>query len=286
MDELFTPVSTTYFKPQSQPEPPLLTEVKSAAPATADHRLRTVSSVDDALEILKNQPDYDALISALKFLNEDKLAVPGPKSAGIVNLLVSEIAPNYWTLLFEGSSNAHDQTDDAELFLSCLRSVTGLNAIIAQIKVLIQEARSGGKEVKRTDVSLNLRTLTDLLASILNGHESIHKIWSSSTKTLPNASLKKAQSQKLASLLSNGQIISVSAEALSIMESDKLRPESQWIADGVAYSKWLGLSIAAWAKTLPLEEELGSCAELFQRSLSLNHSGRKLRKTPLLQGDC
>lgn len=272
MDELFTPVSTTYFKPQAQPEAPLLTEVKPAAPATADQRLRTVSSADDALDILKNQPDYDALISVLKFLNADKLGVPGPKSAGIVNLLVAEIAPNYWTLLLEGSSNDHDQTEDADLFLSCLRSVTGLNAILTQIKGLIQEARSGVKQVKRTDVSLNLKILADLLASILNGHESLHKIWSLSTKSLANASLKKAQSQKLASLLSNGQIISVSAEALSVMERDELRSESQWITDGVAYSKWLGLSIAAWAKTQPQLEEMSSCSEIFQRSLSLNHS--------------
>lgn len=272
MDELFTPVSTTYFKPQGQTEP-LLTEVASEAPVTADNRLRTISSPDDALDILKNQPDYDALVLVLRFLNDNGRQVSGPKSAGIVNLLVSEIAPNYWTLLKEGSSNSDGQAEDADLFLGYLRRATGLNAVITQVKVLIQEARAGGKEVKRADVSLNLKILADLLASILVGHETVSKIWLSSTEALPNASVKKAQSQKLASLLSNGQIISISAEALSLMERDALPPGSQWIADGVAYSEWLGQSIAVWAKGLPQGEELNFCSELLQRALSLNHSG-------------
>ncbi|KAI5466254.1 telomere length regulation protein-domain-containing protein [Mariannaea sp. PMI_226] len=282
MNDLFTRVSTTYFKESVQHEP-LLTEVKPTA-SKPDQRVWTVSSVDDALTILKDQPGYDALIKVLSFLNNDepaadgfRLHVPGPKSASVVNLLVSEIAPNYWTLLLEGSSESNHQTGisgvrDTELFLSCLRSVTALNAILIQIKVLIQEAHAGGKEAKRSHVSLNLGLFLDLLAAILQGYESVRSIWSSSTQYLSNASLRWAQSQKLASLLTNGQVVSVAAEALEIIERDKSRSEVLWITEGVAYSQWLGQNITSWAKTLPQNEELSFCSELFHRSLSLNHS--------------
>lgn len=283
MDELLTPVSTTYLKPRDEPEL-LLTEVKPTAPTHTTERNRVVSSAEDALDVLKNQPDYDTLIAVLKFLTSRKpgsdgfqFHVPGPKSAGIISLLVSEIAPNYWTLLLEGSSDdgthpGGSRPPDAELFLRCLRSVTGLNAAIAQIKALIQESRVGGKEAKRLDVSLNLKILLDLLAAMLHGDESVHDIWTSSTHGISNVSMKKAQSQKLGSLLANGQIASVSAEALAVIESDGVRLETQWIADGVEYSKWVGRNIVTWAKTQTNEEELSSCSDLFQRSLSLSYS--------------
>ncbi|KAK7426189.1 telomere binding protein [Neonectria magnoliae] len=282
MDDLLTPISTTYLKARNEPGL-LLTEVKPTAPAHANQTSRTVSSVNDVLDALKNQPDYDTLIAVLKFLTNHRSApdgfrfdVPGPKSAGIVSLLVSEIAPNYWTLLLEGSADDAVQTggsrpQDAELFLGCLRSATGLNATIAQIRALIQESLAGGKESKRSDVSLNLKILLDLLAAVLYGDDSVCGIWTSSTGGLSNVSLKKAQSQKLASLLTNGQIISVCAEALAVIEHDQVRPETRWIADGVEYSKWVGRNIVAWARLLPKEDELSYCSDLFQRSLSLGH---------------
>ncbi|KAH7170773.1 telomere length regulation protein-domain-containing protein [Dactylonectria macrodidyma] len=283
MDELLTPISTTYLKPRSEPEL-FLTEVKSTVSTQTTRRDRNVSSADDVLDILKNQPDYDSLITVLKFLTSPgrtsdrfQFHVPGPKSAGIVSLLASEIAPNYWTLLLEGSTDddAHSgepTSRDAELLLSCLRSITGLNATIAQIKALMQESRSTGKEAKRFDVSLNLKILLDLLAAILHGDDVVHDIWVASTEGVPNASMKKSQSQKLGSLLSNGQITSVSAEALSIIGTDGVLRESQWIADGVEYSKWVGRNIVALAKRQDNEEVLSFCSDLFQRSLSLSYS--------------
>ncbi|KAH7162888.1 telomere length regulation protein-domain-containing protein [Dactylonectria estremocensis] len=288
MDELFTPVSTTYLKPRNEPEL-LLTKVKSTVSTQTTNEHRTVSSADDVLDILKNQPDYDTLIAVLKFLNSPgrtsdrfQFHVPGPKSAGIVNLLVSEIASNYWTLLLEGSNDDDARSGgitspDAELFLNCLRSVTGLNATIAQIKALTQESRAGGKESKRSDVSLSLNILLDLLAAVLDGDDSVHDIWAASTEGIPSASMKKAQSQKLGSLLSNGQMTSVSAEALSIIGTAGVRRETQWIANGVEYSKWVGRNIVALAKRQDNGEELSFCSDLFQRSLSLSYSETVLK---------
>lgn len=276
MDDLLTPVSTTYLKPRNEPQQ-LLTEVK---PIIEHKTITSISTPDEALDALKSQPDYDTLIAVLKFLNGDtdgfSFQAPNPKSAAIVHLLVSEIVPNYYTLLVEGASEHDDSSEEphVELLLRCLRSSTGLNATMTQIRALIQESRLGGKEEKRSDISLNIGILLDMLASLLRGFESIRDIWASSVKRLTNAGLRRVQSQKLGSLLTNGQIVSVSAEALEIAGRDRVRNESQWIADGLEYSRWMGNSIVSWVKSSPGAEEMTFCSDLFQKSLSLHHSGK------------
>jgi telomere length regulation protein len=285
MDDLLTPVSTTYLKPRNEPEP-LFTEVKPASPQKKPAKISDSSTADEIIDALKNQPDYDTLISILKFLNSPKPAsgnfsfsTPSPKSASIVHLLVSEIASNYWTLLLEG--NIEDDTKgrtalprDADLFLSCLRSLTGLNALITQIRALIQESRLGGKEEKRADLSINAGISLSVLSSILGRDGSISTIWSSSTKGVSNAALQRVQCQKLGSILTNGQIVSIAAEALEVMGRDRIDDEAHWIADGLQYSRWLGNAIVSWVNSSPEPDGMVFVCELFQKSLSLHNSGK------------
>lgn len=282
MDQLLTPVSTTYLKPQPKSEA-LLTEVKSTNPSPHQvQQNKHISSADEALDTLKSQPDYETLIQVLRFVTDAhnfNLQAPGPKSASIIHLLVTEIAPNYWTLLEEGSLDEEDDgqskkgSPDAELFVQCLRSVTGINAIITQIKALLQESRLGGKEAKRTDVALNLNILLSLLAAVLQGDDTIRTLWVSSTSNLPHSVLARGQSQKLVSVLTNGQVVSISAEAMAVIGRDGIRPDSEWIADGKALSQWIGRNIVTWAKLGPQGDELKFCSDLFQRCLSLGYSG-------------
>ncbi|KAF4466884.1 dna replication checkpoint tel2 [Fusarium albosuccineum] len=290
MDDLLTPVSTTYLKPRKDPEP-LLTEVKATSQRKENNKISTISTADEALDALKGQPDYDTLVVVLRFLNSNKpasdsfsLRTPSPKSAAIVHLLVSEIVPNYYTLLIEGTvaddvQPDQSQVQDAELLLGCLRNLTGLNATITQIRALTQESRIGGKEEKRSDISLNLGILLDLLAALLTGSGTIRDIWSSSTLGISNAALQKVQSQKLSSVLTNGQIVSLAAEAIELVGRDRVRPETQWIADGLEYSRWMGANIVHWAKSSPEEHEMTFCSDLFQKSLSLHHSETLIKFT-------
>lgn len=285
MDDLLTPVSTTYLKPRKESEP-LFTEVKTSSTPTEPRKTSAISTADDAIDALKNQPDYDTLISVLQFLTSAKpssdnfsLSTPSPKSALIVHLLVSEIAPNYWTLLLEGTFDDGVQSTealprDAEIFLSCVRSLTGLNAVITQIRTLIQESRMGGKEEKRADLSLNTGILLSVLSSILNSNKAISVIWSASTRGISNSGLQRVQSQKLGAILTNGQIVSTSAEALEIIGRDREREETKWIADGLQYSKWMGNSIVSWVKSSSEPDAMTFVSELFQKSLSLHHSGK------------
>ncbi|RKL33668.1 hypothetical protein BFJ72_g9892 [Fusarium proliferatum] len=265
MDDLLTPVSTTYLKPRNEPEP-LFTEVKPASTASTQKKPPSISdksTADEIIDALKSQPDYDTLISILDFLNNPKSAssnfsfsTPSPKSASIIHLLVSEIASNYWTLLLEGDieDDTKGKTElprDADLFLGCLRSLTGLNAVITQLRVLIQESRLGGKEERRADLSINTGILLSILSSILGSAQSISTIWSTSIKGISSVAMQRVQCQKLVSILSNSQIVSIAAEALEVMGRDKVDDGVHWIADGLKYSTWMGNAIVSWVHSSP-----------------------------------
>lgn len=281
MDELLTPVSTTYLKPRKDAKP-LLSEVSSTKKVVEVLPSSQVDSPDEALELLRNQPGYDSLIQALKYLTQDEkqpgsfhVHVPGPKSAAIIHVLVTEIASNYWTLLKEGGQNhgTEDSYSDAQLFIRCLQNVTGLNAVLAHLKALIQEHKLGSKDSKRPDLVLHINIFLDLLASALDGDDAIRTLWAASAGGLSSETSKKVQSQALLSLLTSGRIISIAAEAIEITGSENLRTSATWITDGTKFSQWIAYNLIAWARRTKSESELHFCADLFQRGISLGYLG-------------
>ncbi|KAL7927564.1 telomere length regulation domain-containing protein [Trichoderma austrokoningii] len=279
MDELLTPVSTTYLKPQKDAKP-LLSEV---GPTKVVEVLQTsqVESPDEALELLRNQPGYDSLIQTLKYLTRDEkqsdgfhIHVPGPKSAAIIHVLVTEIASNYWTLLKEGGQDdgGEDSHNDAQLFIRCLQSVAGLNAVLTHLRALIQEHKLGSKDSKRPDLALHISIFLDLLASALDGDEAIWTLWTGSAGGLGSDTSKKVQSQALLSLLTSGRVISTAAEAVEMAGSKNIRASAIWITDGTKFSQWIAYNMIAWARQTKNESELHFCSDLFQRGMSLGYS--------------
>jgi hypothetical protein len=277
MEGLFTPVSTTYLKPRAD-EPAqqhLIPVKKKPSPALKVN----VDSVDDALDALRSQPDYDALSSVLKFLTSKtskdgfNINAPGPKSAAAVQLLVTEIAPNYWALLSE-------DLEDKDWFLRCLRGVTGINAILSHIRVLISDSKAGrgpSGPAPAGERSLYLGIFLDLLAAILQGDHVIQSIWSSSVGRLSNEAQRRAQSQALLTLLASGKLVSLAGEASSILGREHESRDSNWIGDGSEMSRWIGQNIITWARsaaqTDDSDDQVQFCSTLFQRSLSLGYSG-------------
>ncbi|KAL2873006.1 telomere binding protein [Colletotrichum sp. CLE4] len=268
MDDFFTPVSTTYRKArpdelsaedvatnnkQSQPSKPTATEILSA---------------EHALETLKNQPNYDTLIGVLKSLTDGsvaatgfRLATPSPEAAQIVQCLVSEIVPNYWPLLKEDATGGSsiqdiDSPRDVELLLRCLRSVTGLNAIITRMKALVQESKASVKDVKRPDLSLNLNVLLEVSSAVLGTDEHLATLWMASSIGLESMARRRPMSNEFIALIAGGRLISVAAEADVIANPDRIGKTQFWIADGQQYSRWLGRSVGAWAKDDILSEDV------------------------------
>lgn len=271
MDELLTPVSTTYLKAKKDEEP-LFTEIKPASKVEPRPKNERIESEDEALDILRAQPDYDSLISSLKYLDRaSSLRVPTPKSAAIIQALVTEIAPNYWTLLSEGSEDG--EIHHLELFVQSLQSVTGINALISHLRALLQESKSTARESRRPDISLHLHIFLEILAAIFRGEDAIRTIWSASTSKLATEALRKVQSHALLSALTNGKLLSVTGEASSTVGKDQLSLTATWVTDGLEVSRWIGRNVVAWVKEQPEEASFQFCSSLIQRSMSLGYPG-------------
>ncbi|KAK3393224.1 telomere length regulation protein-domain-containing protein [Podospora didyma] len=237
------------------------------------------SSAEDALEILRQEPDHDALISILRLVSREQqqhpstfnIRRPSPLSAQLVQVLVSEIVPNYWTLLKEDSNTG--KNSGPELLLACLRSITGINAILARLRALIREVKSeAGSKTKRPDLSLNIGYLIDVLCNVLKGDGCMREIWQATTAGLEDTRARaRPLSQELLAIFGSGRIVGLAAEAFTIGKPDTGNEEI-WPADALKYIKWLGQNISAWQLSGPTQEETKFCSDLFAKAMRLGHS--------------
>ncbi|TQV99770.1 Telomere length regulation protein [Cordyceps javanica] len=277
MDDFLTPVSTTYLKNlkgKDETEPVAHIQARQKE----NRATSVVTTLEDAVEILKNQPDYGSLISTLNFLCDDCDSIigkPSPQNAAAVHLLVTEITPNYWTLLLESSEVSSDgsvsENSDAGLLLRSLSNVTGLNAVVAHINSLLVESRHRKKDVPSQDIHLHLQVFLDVTASLLRRPGVIRQIWAASVRELPDVALRKLQSQTLNSLLSSSRVLSVASEAANVVGINKLKVTGRFIADGGEYVKWIAVNIASWARVASTDLEFRSCYDILQRAMSLGY---------------
>ena len=201
--------------------------------------------------------------------------VPGPQAARVVQTLVSEIVPNYWTLLKESSTET--ETTDLALLLGSLRSLAGLNAVLLRLRTLTQEQKSVTTDVKRSDIALYLDIFLSLLGELLDGDDRISQLWKSASAG-SDPLKKRILSREFVNVIGGGRIISLSAEADALV-SREMRGKIIWIADGVEYSKWLARNTVSWAKGASGPEEMKLGADFLSKVMHLGYSGR-LRSSP------
>ncbi|KAK3362252.1 telomere length regulation protein-domain-containing protein [Lasiosphaeria hispida] len=237
-------------------------------------------SPEDALHLLRNEPGYDPLVATLKFLARDQpqdpaafnIRRPGPLSAQLVQVLVSEIVPSYWALLKEDTNGR--KTSGLSLLLSCLRSIAGVNAVLARLKASTQETKSepAGKG-KRPDLSINIGALLDLLCELLAGDSCIMDAWGLASAGQDSRPRLRSLSQELLAIFGSGRIVSITAEAdiISAKENTKRATVDTWPADGLKYTKWLARNIVRGQLSDPAEEQTKLFSDLFVKALRLGH---------------
>lgn len=279
MDDFFTPVSTTYTKRQGQAPGLFIEEDEKPTEKPAVSRRSKIDSADDALEVLKSQPDYDELISVLRFLvarpsspDSFNVAKPTPSTASIVQVLITEIAPNYWQLLQEESSGKNVERRDSSLLTECLRSVVGINAIVLRLRSLVLDANAEGGRPKDSSNPLNLKISLEVLSEILDGDGRVLQIWRATSYGVEDARKWRPLWQELLSALTSGKITSYAAEAEDVAKVER----RFWISDSSAYSQWLGRNVVYWAKNASTEDERKLCSGLYERSSRLNHYGKSV----------
>jgi telomere length regulation protein len=279
MEGLLTPVSTSYKHAPKDVEPALVEVIKPRRQAKPSFQ---ASTPIEALEILKNEPDYDSLISTLKFLRQDSpdfnIVSPSPAASQLIHILVHDIIPNYWGLLRDLPQRKDSQhpNSDLNLFLSCLRSVPGLNAVLLALKQRIQQARDTKKTAGGPKVQEILSVLLQVLQALLQGTETVKTIWKD-IYTSPEPTVRdNAIWQEFLGLCGGGKLLGTSAEAEDVINDlSKKVQEKHWIADGSLFSLWLAKNTSYWALSLPADSKTGfaSCASFLSKAFRLGHTG-------------
>lgn len=285
MDGFMTAVSTTY---REKGEAPPVAELKSTAPVQTE-----INSAEEALQVLRSEPDYSSLTRALSFLGRGisqkstsfNAAVPSPIAAQIAQVLATDIASNYWTLLKEDgldeppSKGRRKAASDQQTFLQCLRSIPGINAVLLRLRALTGEAKSEGKDVKRPDIAANLRITLDLLCALLDGHDSPSRIWASTaTVTAARSSAQRRPLEhEFLALLGSGRVLSWAAEAQEtlIAVDPAAKADSFWVANGAEYCPWLTQSVCWWISHNGASDDARLCSELLAKALRLGYTGKK-----------
>lgn len=279
MEELLSPVSRTYTKSDGAEKPSLL-EVQPVTLKPANPPTRKPSSVDEVIDVLKNEPDYDTLVSALKLLvrNGQKLegfdiAASGPEASKVIHILVTDITPNYWTLFQESSTETGRQHLD--LLLDALRSLAGLNAILLRLRTLIQEHKGEATGAKRSDVLLNLSIVLELLCEVLDGDDRIVRIWSSISLS-SDPMRRRILAREFVNILGGGRIISLSAEGAAIVSQDT-KSKSPWTAEGVEFTRWLTRNLVTWSKASQQPENMKLAADMLSKAMHLGYPDAVIR---------
>jgi len=277
MEDLLTPVSTAY-KNITEAQEDALVEVQKPREPLPKLSFQATNP-QEALKILQNEPDFSNLVAVLKYLdttNDIFLSSPSALGSQLINVLVSDIVLNYWAVLSEknGAGKSFKHRKERGLLLSSLRNVTGLGAILARLKALINESKKTTKKDGGPNLVQVLKVYLDILEAILDGESLVNALWEG-LQTEPTQK-QAVLWREIATLIGSGRLLNAAAEAYSIAnESSKTVGEAIWIADGIAYSRWLAGNIRYWARHLQLEHDAPwkYLGELLSKSLRLGYPG-------------
>lgn len=298
MADLFSAVRTTYtHRTPDEGTESFLTEVKIDKPAQkSSTNTKKPETPHQALEILKNEPEFDSLVSTLTYLKEGNssfsITSPSPLAAQLVHVLVSETIPTYWNVLRtsedgkKGSKKGGRRSSNLGLLLSCLRSVTGLNAVLLNLKQFIQQSKETKKSIGGPNTQDVLKNLLEILSELLEGNKFVEGISNGIWNTPDDFSKQRSLWNEFLGII-GGKILGISAEAEHIInELNKEIGEKYWTSDGGLYSKWIASNISSWAQSLASDDggwKYG--AEVLSKAFRLGHTGKKTSPCSPVEAD-
>ena len=298
MDDSLRPVSTAY-KVDDQIKEVHLVEVKKQPQSARkiQSSIEKPKTPEESLETLKSEPDFPSLGGVLKYLNESNdinLHFPSPIGSQMINVLVSDIVPNYWSILSEqkkgkgGWSHGKERHD----LLQVLTNVSGLGAIVAKLKALVEESRRTERQIDSPNIVAMMSDYLGLLESVLENKYTLRNLHDTLSKA-PHG-LKQALWQELRALIGGSRVLSVSAEAQSLVNTASKTVEKPiWVADGMRYSAWISQSLVHWASNLSIggdNERWDALCTLMRKSMRLGYPGHisniTMREPWLMRARC
>lgn len=291
MEGLLRPVSTAY-KADAEREEVHLVEAREQrhSPKRIQFSIEKPRKPEEALEALKSEPDFPSLGGVLDYLVDStdiNLNFPSPLGSQIINVLVSDIVPNYWTLLSEKSKGkgGWSYAKERSRLLQVLRNVSGLGAIVAKLKALIEESRKTAKQVDGPNIAAIMGDYIEILGSVLENENTLETLHATLSKA-PSGQ-KQALWQEVGALIAGGRVVNIAAEAQSLVQSaSKTVHEPPCVSDGMKYSTWIGRNLAHWAGQLSVardDEGWAAICALMRKSMRLGYQGDTNSMLPELE---
>lgn len=272
MDDFLTPVSTTKVK-RSQNAKPFLQEIESSEDRKSSV---TIESPGKALEVLKDQPDFESVKSVLSYLVAETerqdgfhLMLPDPVAANIVFQLVTTTLPDYWNILKEKKPQSHH-------LVRCLRNPCGIGNIITRLRPLVADCRQKKAVGETRDSASHVVDLLDVLERLLHGEQCLTQVWTDVKTHGKNAAQKKMMWKEFVAQVVSGRIVSLVAEAEDVLKEKKASRTSSWLADGSGYATWLGRNVANLSTVGLDEESAPTVIEVYNKALTLGYTGGSL----------
>jgi len=199
-------------------------------------------SPEDALEILRSEPETGKLIATLESLSANDgftrpfdIAAPGPLQAHVINTLLNTIIPTFWSTL---------ELRNRTLLAGCLSNVTGLNALLAKLRILCTsrpQTTSGDGQ--------NLQDLLRVADHVLRGDHFVVRLWHGLNRAITVDVKRDLAWRETINLLGSGKVVSVIAQAEDVVrnEGNTTHTRSHRLSKGSEYAGWLGRNIASLA---------------------------------------
>jgi telomere length regulation protein len=239
--------------------------------------IQDIDTHQDVLRILQSQPSFDNLVACLQWLMKSaktgdgfNIRIPSPKTAPIVAALVNEVVPSYWQMLYGDQNNDHAK--ECRLLVKCLTSIGGIGGLATRLRELTAATkfeRDNKKQVQQNDLGSATRDVIQVLEEMLQGDSTLLRMIKEILSTPDKPMQQQLMVREVLSWTTSGRLVSLVAEADSSLRE---RTES-WLADGSAYSQWLGRNIKAFMIRASAEDEtlIKTRTQIFSKALSLGY---------------
>ncbi|KAJ4288006.1 telomere binding protein [Kalmusia sp. IMI 367209] len=274
MDDFLTPVSTTKVK-RTQDSKPLLQETQNIV---EDRRSIKLDSPDQALQVLKEQPDFESVSKVLRYLAAESerkdgfhLMLPEPVAASITYQLINTTIPDYWQILGDQGTLLKD-------LIRCLRNPCGIGNIVTRLRPLIADCRQKKPVGDSRDSASHIEDLLSILENILLGDRCLSQVWNDVETHAKNAVQKKMMWKEFITQIASGRIISLVAEAEDALKEREVSRTASWLANGSDYASWLGRNIASLMRGTESSEQFDAAVvDVGGKALTLGYTDHIVR---------
>lgn len=249
MEELLTTVETRRFNEDASVSP---NPVKIPKPK--------LEILDDAVKVLKSEPDLEALKHTLNwleshFVNNDasNIKAADAKSARVIFVLTTVILPTYGSVLHEAHDPTYVQVRNS--LINCLGTINGIGILANRLNMLLRDHQSQPQPWTDSEIAEGAGLIA-LLQRMLKRTEFIHDLWNDLLSFVSVPSKRYLSWKEAIALLAGGRLLSLAAEAQDVIkDSSSAIEEDCWLAKGSDYATWLGSSI----KYMIIHVEVGNC---------------------------